>query len=70
MTDVYSLDQQHLFRHPLRDVPLSTRTARHRLEVQGKMNNKLNGRSRAVLDALREGRHALVRPRAPASARA
>ena len=26
--------------------------------MQGKMNNKLNARSRAVLDALREGRHA------------
>ena len=28
--------------------------------MKGKMNNKLNDRSRAVLDALREGRHAPV----------
>ena len=41
-----------------RDAPLFTWTARHRQEAQevkGKMTDKLRGRSRGVLDALREG---------------
>ena len=36
--------------------------------MKGKMIDKLNGRSRAVLDALREGRHAPVSPTPPAPA--
>ena len=37
--------------------------------MKGKMNDKLNGRSRAVLDALREGRHApVLRTPAPSPA--
>ena len=37
--------------------------------MKGKMNNKLNDRSRAVLDALREGRHApVLRTPAPSPA--
>ena len=35
--------------------------------MKGKMIDKLNDRSRAVLDALREGRHAPVRPAPPPS---
>ena len=30
--------------------------------MKGKMTDRLNGRSRTVLDALREGRHASVLP--------
>ena len=37
--------------------------------MQGKMNNELDDRSRAVLDALREGRHApVLRTPAPSPA--
>ena len=37
--------------------------------MKGKMNNQLNDRSRAVLDALREGRHApVLRTPAPSPA--